>query len=199
MIDGLGQKDGKGSYITQHAYIYTVGELARFPETFPSIYAMLKETARMYDLDSYVERAKELIALGNMIASKTDLSTSSLSKTLRPIDLEKSWLRPSLLTSSGTRKTLDVLVKPPFRSENVKVNADTSIFALEGLESHEVELLMTYPQVPIKTLRDLASIDELTSEKEKTFLTSRIPLLEQFVLHSKALCSTSSGPSSLDK
>ena len=141
----------------------------------------------MNDLDSYVERAKELIILGNNIANKADLSASSLARTSRPVDLEKSWLRPAPLSLSGKKKVFDVLVKPPFRNDMVSVDGNTNIFALEGLEAHEVELLMTHPHVPIKTLHDLASFNEMISESEKIFLTTRIPLLDQLVLHAKAL------------
>jgi hypothetical protein len=183
VIDGLGA-DGKGPFITKHAYIYTVGELAAFPIKFPSIYAMLKETGLMTDLDAYIERAKELIALGENIAKKTDMSASILSRTVRPVSLEQSWLRPP---TQGKIKIFDVLLKAPFRNEMVSVTGDTNIFALEGLDSQEVEMLMTRPTKPIKTLKDLAAFDELTTEAEKLFLYQRIPLLDQFILHAQAL------------
>jgi hypothetical protein len=186
VIDGLGA-DGKGPFITKHAYIYTVGELAEFPVKFPAIYAMLKETGLMNDLDNYIDRAKELIALGQNIANKTDLTASTLSRSALPVDLEQSWLRPMTNASNGKKKAFDVLLKPPFRNDLVSVNFETNIFALEGLDSQEVELLMTFPSKPIKTLGDLAALHSLTTEKEKTFLFQRIPLLEQFVLHAKAL------------
>jgi len=48
--------------LEKHAFIFTVGDLANFPQNWPGIFTLLKESGLVPKLDFYIETAKQFIS-----------------------------------------------------------------------------------------------------------------------------------------
>lgn len=174
--------EDKCQFITKHAYIYTVGELAEFPQTFPGIYMMLKESGLMNNIDDYIARARELINLGETIVEQTAVPKPAAAQ---PLSLDSSWLSPQLSDSASHKKKMLLLLKQPFWNAHASVDADTSVFALAGLDERDVEILAGNPLRPVRNLKELAQVDQLPELRK--LLQQQVPLLDEFILHARAL------------
>lgn len=188
VIEGLDSQSTDYLYLSRHAYVYTLGDLSRFPQNFPYLFGVLLESGVVPNLEYYVSRAHTLIEIGKKDASQTStpptppIQEKRVPVTPNVIDLETSWLaRPR---KSASVDHLHVLVKPEYRDLKT-ITPQSPLSVLATVSAIDCVLLASHPNHPVRSLKDLALLHH--DRETLASIVSKVPLIENYILHAQAL------------